>query len=318
MSLESKIQEAFESLARELSPSPDAWERLATEKLRRNRWRVAAASMVAIVAITATIVLVPRLRSTTPPFNTHPGSVLSTELYRDSILGWSLRYPASWRLQPFYIQSRISVRGLLLTNIDHTFTHPIIRKGLTTTWDFRGLPSDLVAVQFEHSVGGPAVPSSLGPDTQFPLSLGKASVAHDALSDGSPQMLTIPVVTVAGDSGYRVAVWFGPSASEEARAAAYRIVASIAFDGTISGRLLGTAISPGIPLPGSVMFEGPIDYTVDVGDDGRYSIRVPAGTYTIVGQSPKSSGGEGICRAKGSVTVRGGQTVRADVYCLWK
>jgi hypothetical protein len=156
----------------------------------------------------------------------------STNVYRDSRFGFSLRYPEGWRVQPFATGMRVTYAGVLVTNIPHTFTHPSVPDGATSAWDFRGVPDHVVVVELQHRAGGPLTPPSSRPDTQFPLSLDSAITSPTEPQGvpryGAPESLYVPV-TVEGDSDYLLRVWFGSRASERDKQIAREIVASIAF-----------------------------------------------------------------------------------------
>jgi len=65
-----------------------------------------------------------------------------------------------------------------------------------------------------------------------------------------------------------------------------------------------------------VTLTGPgVHLAIGVGVGGRYSVRVPAGTYSVAGRSPLYQDGAGACRAAGPVTVASGHHTEADVLC---
>ena len=93
--------------------------------------------------------------------------------------------------------------------------------------------------------------------------------------------------------------------------------------GTLSGHLYmvggpvvrGATPSPR-PLAGKVVATGSAgSYTATVGPDGRYTMQLPPGTYSVTGTSPSYNGGTGICRTDGTVTIVLGREQAADVYC---
>ncbi len=95
-------------------------------------------------------------------------------------------------------------------------------------------------------------------------------------------------------------------------------------NGTIAGHLMGTGGRPPgtqTPFPGTIHVTGPgVDTQVSVGADGKYSLTVPAGVYTVVGHSPDltDNGVQEECGAApygGPVTVTAGQTTTVDVGC---
>jgi hypothetical protein len=55
-----------------------------------------------------------------------------------------------------------------------------------------------------------------------------------------------------------------------------------------------------------------------VGSDGRYTMQLPPGTYTVTGTSPAYNDGNSPCPANGKVIVVRNQEHTADVYCQAK
>jgi hypothetical protein len=96
-----------------------------------------------------------------------------------------------------------------------------------------------------------------------------------------------------------------------------------AVSGTVTGILeaVGGA-APGTPRPlvGTVSIHGARGTTITAktGSDGRFSVRVAAGSYTVTGRSPLYQGGKANCTASGSITVTGGATKRVLVACQEK
>ncbi len=89
--------------------------------------------------------------------------------------------------------------------------------------------------------------------------------------------------------------------------------------GTLTGHLYGVGgPAPGAPRPwpGTVTLTGSgVRRAIQVSADGRFSVLVPAGTYTVAGRSPRFGSGAGVCRAAGPATVTAGHRTRADVLC---
>ena len=82
-------------------------------------------------------------------------------------------------------------------------------------------------------------------------------------------------------------------------------------DGTIQGRF----VIIGGPAPGTPRaISGPVEIvdrtgttrTVEAGSDGRFSVSVPAGRYTLTGRS---------CATPSDVEVRAGATASVQVAC---
>ena len=90
-------------------------------------------------------------------------------------------------------------------------------------------------------------------------------------------------------------------------------------EGTLTGHLYAVGgPAPGLPRPwpGTVTLTGPgVHLAIGVGAGGRYSVRVPAGTYAVAGRSPLYQDGTRACRATGPVTVASGHRTEADVLC---
>ena len=93
--------------------------------------------------------------------------------------------------------------------------------------------------------------------------------------------------------------------------------------GTVTGRLMlnaGLAASGYHSLPGMVRFVGPqgTGPTVHVADDGRFKVRLRAGTYKAIGSSPKFLVGQPSmmpCNGRSPVVVRAGRTTNVIVVC---
>lgn len=100
--------------------------------------------------------------------------------------------------------------------------------------------------------------------------------------------------------------------------------------GTVRGiyEMAGGPIQPGSqppvrPLPGVVIFQNrDAKVSVRAGRTGRFSVRLPAGSYAVSGRSPsvreQLPGGrltEGRCSSPLTVRVLAGQTERITVTC---
>jgi hypothetical protein len=96
--------------------------------------------------------------------------------------------------------------------------------------------------------------------------------------------------------------------------------------GTLSGHLYATGgpASPGggsspHPISGTVVARGPGGtHRATVTANGRYTLRLPPGRYTVTGKSPQYvvNGNPGPCDALGAVTVARDQVRFSDVYCV--
>lgn len=90
--------------------------------------------------------------------------------------------------------------------------------------------------------------------------------------------------------------------------------------GTLTGALQAVGGPPGAgprALSGQVTLHGSGGHItgITVGANGRFSVPVPVGTYTVSGQSPQYEGGTAVCRASGPVIVTEGVTSSVEVDC---
>ena len=59
-------------------------------------------------------------------------------------------------------------------------------------------------------------------------------------------------------------------------------------------------------------------FSISAGTNGRFSVPVAVGTYTVTGRSPQYEGGTADCQAPGPVTITKGVTSRVEVDCQEK
>ena len=90
--------------------------------------------------------------------------------------------------------------------------------------------------------------------------------------------------------------------------------------GTLTGTLQAVGGPSGVgprALSGHVTLHGPNGRRaiISVGANGRFSVPVPVGTYTVSGQSPQYEGGTADCKASGPVTVTKGLTSSVKIDC---
>ncbi len=112
----------------------------------------------------------------------------------------------------------------------------------------------------------------------------------------------------------------GPSLAPLLAAAALVLggcLSTPASAGSIRGELVAVGGPPSTPsqtfTKGEIRFETPSgkSYSARVGEDGRYSIELPPGTYTISGQSPEYlQGDRWLCSSRSVRLTRGGSAVR--------
>jgi hypothetical protein len=91
-------------------------------------------------------------------------------------------------------------------------------------------------------------------------------------------------------------------------------------EGTLDGTLRAVGGPTGTrpqPLSGSVTFHGSNGNiaTIDLSANGRFSVHLPVGRYTVAGRSPQFKGGAGDCQAPGPVTVTNVVTSRVEIDC---
>jgi hypothetical protein len=90
--------------------------------------------------------------------------------------------------------------------------------------------------------------------------------------------------------------------------------------GTLTGTLQGAGGPPGDgprSLNGRITLYGSGGHITDisVGANGRFSVPITVGTYTVSGNSPRYEGGSAQCHAAGPVTVTKGATSNVQVDC---
>ncbi len=93
--------------------------------------------------------------------------------------------------------------------------------------------------------------------------------------------------------------------------------------GTVTGRLLvSPPMSADYPVSGTVIVTNTETHqhrSLSVTDDGRYSVSVAPGSYTIEGHSPQYGDNTGNCiTMENAVRVTAGTTTHVDVVCLEK
>jgi len=93
--------------------------------------------------------------------------------------------------------------------------------------------------------------------------------------------------------------------------------------GTVAGKLQAVGGSPGTgpqALAGQITLHGPngLKFPITAGADGRFSVPVTVGTYTVTARSPQFEGGSTDCTASAPVTVTQGATSSVVVDCQEK
>jgi hypothetical protein len=104
-------------------------------------------------------------------------------------------------------------------------------------------------------------------------------------------------------------------------------------EGTVTGRLVreGGPLGPGGTQPAERLLPGSVQFTaargrsvvVQVGTSGRFSVRLPSGTYSVSGRSPdimevsaNGSQHETVCSVPLHVTITPPHTAKIDVICV--
>jgi len=90
--------------------------------------------------------------------------------------------------------------------------------------------------------------------------------------------------------------------------------------GTLTGTLQAVSGLPGDApraLSGEITLHGSGGHLsgITVGANGRFSVPVPVGSYTVSGQSPQYKGGTADCHASGTLTVTKGVKSSVAVNC---
>jgi hypothetical protein len=90
--------------------------------------------------------------------------------------------------------------------------------------------------------------------------------------------------------------------------------------GTLTGTLQAVGGPPGVgprALNGQVTLHGSSGdiAAITVGANGRFSVPVTVGTFTVSARSPLYEGGTAVCRASGPVVVTKGVTSRVVIDC---
>ena len=232
--LEQRLRDSLAHAAERFPPPPDLRDRvdgrLAAHDRRRRLRRLAAAAVVVVVVVVVTAAGVvlrggddgrDQRVAVVPGPDERAGDWHAAT---SSALGWRFEHPADWRVQEFSGQCRV-VSGTVVTNLDRPLAFEGPPDGCTTSWDLAGAPAGFVAVEMSVMATRPVF-GRASPDTAFPLSLDLTSpVPPEAHPPQAPSRYLL--VTVGGQSGYRVMVWLGQGASADDLAAAGRIVASI-------------------------------------------------------------------------------------------
>jgi hypothetical protein len=90
--------------------------------------------------------------------------------------------------------------------------------------------------------------------------------------------------------------------------------------GTLAGTLQAVGGHPGAgprALSGQVTLHGSSGHIsgIAVGANGRFSVPVTVGSYTVSGRSPQYEGGTAVCRVSGPVVVTKSVTTNVQINC---
>jgi hypothetical protein len=183
-------------------------------------------------------------------------------------IGLAMRYPANWHKERIQGGCILDPVGLLVANIPGPYGSTRTSDGCRWPPGMGRLPSNAVIVAIDRYRGGPPtgpVDPTAAPSPPFPLSLSRF---HRV--DGPARSAFSLALSFRGDHRYQVFAWIGNDASAADRAAARRVVASIAPSRCTapSPGLYDPGISPGSGSSGSVFHvTGEVP---TVAEDGTY------------------------------------------------
>jgi hypothetical protein len=205
------------------------------------------------------------------------------ETYRDATFRWSIAYPSSLRLEPITTdRGRFELDGIVLTNFVPARTDD--GSGVPAMGWLRSFPDDGVALQFWHL-------ESLGDDPPLaddpvPMSLGSLTPTDRYVGGSEPRPRY--AWFHANGTSFNVAVWLGPSASEDDRAAIEDALSSIRFAALepwtmwrdwyyVLGDAQDYPVGSVTPIPATQL---PVPEGFDT-SEGIYLVHAPGGFYAI-------------------------------------
>lgn len=331
-------------------PIPDLLHRGRTAQLRR---RLAAAMGTAVASLLVVGALAASLQSSdrvTPPAD-HPGGKQSAPPTPPAEMKWVgvghtvVAVPQDWPVVPgIYCQGPI---GHYVTITQWRVSvgcepmrgpHGGSPQGRPSV-DVEGHPSGEFMAQLE----GPARSGSL---TERSLDASRTTLHSGwlAVPSGEPYGGAGPPtvtseITALKAAGFHVVrkhdaplgqwqpVTTDPEIGTPARRGSTVVVydhGAVASSATLTGQLQWVGgPAPGSPVahPGTVHVvnaDDSVDQTVGAGDDGRWEIHLPPGTYRVLATSPgygSKAGNFDACSASRAITVGAGETVTVDVIC---
>jgi len=96
-------------------------------------------------------------------------------------------------------------------------------------------------------------------------------------------------------------------------------VKGILYVGMDPNLLVGVGPNAGIPGTVTATAKSGVAHSFHVSSDGKFTLRLPPGTYTLTGVSPRFHDGAEICETPEPsfhlVTVKAGQSAFAGVVC---
>jgi hypothetical protein len=194
--------------------------------------------------------------------------------------GWSIEVPTGFRAFPIRVDSINGETGVLVSNFE-----------VEEPWslaEFRDFPPDGAALRFWSLEGGMDTPLT-NDDSRLPLDLSILEQTTRYVGMSEPRPL---FGTVYGDGHpYFVAIWFGPDASDEDRAAIESALRSVEFrpthpDTIIDRRLIVLGPADDFPIGSVTRFDRndlPLDGVLAdyQGEFTFYLVRGPSGFYAI-------------------------------------
>jgi hypothetical protein len=160
-------------------------------------------------------------------FGPFDGSRSAVGTYADPTFGWKIDVPSGMDLVPIETESRPSEMGAVISNTP--IAHP------ETLSELQDLSSESVVLRIWHNEGGLQFPISED-DASFPLSIGDLHSIEPYVGGAEPRPLYTSFFARGTD--FNVAIWFGATASDEARTAIAEALSSLRFPPTEPGTVL--------------------------------------------------------------------------------
>ena len=205
--------------------------------------------------------------------------------------------------------------------------------------DIEGSASGEVIAQLEGSPGSSALTQRSIDASRTMLPSGWLAIPSGEPYGGAGAPTVTSEITALEDAGFHVVRknaapngdWQQVTTDPEIGTPALRGSTVVVYDhgavassATLRGHLLwvgGPAPGTTAPHPGIIHVvnaDDSIDQMVVAGDDGRWEIYLPPGTYRVLATSPgygSTTGDFAACSADRAIAVDAGQTVAMDVFC---